>query len=575
MTDWRVDTADGTLVVIVCRAKHLPNRRKFDKQLPYVTLRIGTEARKTPSHFRAGQTPEWTHEVRFDLLVERKPLLVVDVLDETKNDPTMIGHAEIDCLKVFAPENERDGKYISDAWHELKFNDKRAGLIYMEMTFYPATPLLPPKVPIEGDYPELPAGPTTVPDQVAATPNYHALALAYESHPRAPPRPQRGLPALTLYHTFRDDYTADTPRQPERVHDYAPFGSADSHSLAPPLPAKTGPPSHPARTIPHSPTLHDLTPLRSLPEAPAVPQHRSLPPKHPKQAKPPLAADDVFVLLLYKAPGLSKKLKKFAHNQYTAQIQPLPMPVELPEEKKGLKGRLAKFRNKFEAREPILVLWKELQGSLGLSHFSDLGFRLSLPLLDYESEAADLDPEVPPPVPKHLVTSSGYLPPQQDPDATADFSKLRVLLTAVPFSADLIGLDDSAPVPTQVFLMNEPVKPLTHAHHPSLDPRPTDTDELDPKYYAPQPTEELNQTLRLQNGCPTSRDLHVDLRTHRTGYLGNGKFSPSIFERAVLADDEDDAKPPVPPKIPLGLLEREYYLTDRKLYMRDISGHRI
>ncbi|KAM9887565.1 hypothetical protein OXX79_013539, partial [Metschnikowia pulcherrima] len=84
------DTAEGTLVVMVCRARHLPNRRKLDKQSPYVLLRIHSVAKKTPAHFRAGQTPEWTHEIRFDLTRDRKPLMRLDVLDETKNDPTPI-----------------------------------------------------------------------------------------------------------------------------------------------------------------------------------------------------------------------------------------------------------------------------------------------------------------------------------------------------------------------------------------------------------------------------------------------------------------------------------------------------
>ena len=44
-------TADGTLVVMVIRAKHLPNRRKLDKQSPYVVARIGTVAKKLWQHF--------------------------------------------------------------------------------------------------------------------------------------------------------------------------------------------------------------------------------------------------------------------------------------------------------------------------------------------------------------------------------------------------------------------------------------------------------------------------------------------------------------------------------------------
>ena len=59
---------------MVIRAKHLPNRRKLDKQSPYVVARIGTVAKNSGS-ISSGQTPEWTHEMRFELSRERKPIL--------------------------------------------------------------------------------------------------------------------------------------------------------------------------------------------------------------------------------------------------------------------------------------------------------------------------------------------------------------------------------------------------------------------------------------------------------------------------------------------------------------------
>ena len=52
------ESADGTLVIIVCRAKHLPNRRKLDKQSPYVTLRIGTTAKKRRRHISEQDKPQ-------------------------------------------------------------------------------------------------------------------------------------------------------------------------------------------------------------------------------------------------------------------------------------------------------------------------------------------------------------------------------------------------------------------------------------------------------------------------------------------------------------------------------------
>jgi Ca2+-dependent lipid-binding protein len=49
----------GTLVVVVDRAKNLPNRKTIGKQDPYCAARLGREAKKTATDIRGGQTPRW------------------------------------------------------------------------------------------------------------------------------------------------------------------------------------------------------------------------------------------------------------------------------------------------------------------------------------------------------------------------------------------------------------------------------------------------------------------------------------------------------------------------------------
>lgn len=49
----------GTLVVVVDRAKNLPNRKTMGKQDPYVAMRLAKEAKKTETDRRGGQTPKW------------------------------------------------------------------------------------------------------------------------------------------------------------------------------------------------------------------------------------------------------------------------------------------------------------------------------------------------------------------------------------------------------------------------------------------------------------------------------------------------------------------------------------
>ena len=51
--------AIGTLVIVIDRAKNLPNLRSMGKQDPYCAVRLGKEAKKTETDRRGGQTPRW------------------------------------------------------------------------------------------------------------------------------------------------------------------------------------------------------------------------------------------------------------------------------------------------------------------------------------------------------------------------------------------------------------------------------------------------------------------------------------------------------------------------------------
>ncbi len=58
--DMTVDGPDiGDLVVILDKAKNLPNRKTIGKQDPYCAARLGKEAKKTETDKRGGQTPRW------------------------------------------------------------------------------------------------------------------------------------------------------------------------------------------------------------------------------------------------------------------------------------------------------------------------------------------------------------------------------------------------------------------------------------------------------------------------------------------------------------------------------------
>lgn len=59
-SDMTVDGPEiGTLVMVVDRAKNLPNRKTIGKQNPYCAARLGKDAKRTDTDVRGGQTPKW------------------------------------------------------------------------------------------------------------------------------------------------------------------------------------------------------------------------------------------------------------------------------------------------------------------------------------------------------------------------------------------------------------------------------------------------------------------------------------------------------------------------------------
>lgn len=587
------EAADGTLVILVCRAKHLPNRRKLDKQSPYVTIRLGTTAKKTPSHFRAGQTPEWTYEIRFQLTRERKPVLKVDVLDETKNDPTPIGNVEIDGSIIFNPENKKieydvNGKpiekYIHDKWYDLTLNGRRAGILYLEMTFYPSAPVVPPKISLPM-YPE------------------HELEDPYRAH--------HHLLTPSQSHSPSHSYSRRSPTQGHGFSSSAP------------------------------------SPGKELPKPP---------PQHISQSKPKTAADEIFVTGKdpSKFSSLTSMFKSSAgNNNFMDKFNENP-EVFVNEDKPSGKysSKFNLFTKKFQSKEKISNLFNLSDGSKRSSENSaknsargDLSRSISpitvydvdnldklerdvqsryyqSPTNDYHEEEPSpplppphlerasrssspthrqVDDEVPPPVPSHhshKKSPARRRPPPESPSTRSrsskdlhDFKNLSIGNTSIPFSADTIGLEDDEEgdnidsLPTKVYLLDEPVKSLSH-------PGALATGEINPKYYAPTPSERFNKSLRLQNGNPQKSDVRVDYRTSETGYLGEGKwatsahhannsptkFSPTIFDRMPVGNDENlgfENKPHVPPKIPQGMSEMEYYVLEKEKFLKDINGRRM
>ncbi|GAB7357592.1 hypothetical protein MBLNU459_g0100t1 [Dothideomycetes sp. NU459] len=135
-SDMTVDGPEiGTLVVIVDRAKNLPNRKTMGKQNPYCAARLGKDAKKTETDKRGGQTPKWDQELRFTVheSPDYRNLKVSVFNDDKKTD--LIGETWVSLDNVVI-----DGGGRNDTWHSLNYKGKYAGEIMLELTYYDSRP---------------------------------------------------------------------------------------------------------------------------------------------------------------------------------------------------------------------------------------------------------------------------------------------------------------------------------------------------------------------------------------------------------------------------------------------------
>ncbi|KAL8989623.1 MAG: hypothetical protein Q9177_001533 [Variospora cf. flavescens] len=134
--DMTVDGPEiGTLVIIVDRAKNLPNRKAMGKQDPYCAARLGKEAKKTETDKRGGQTPKWDQELRFT--VHESPdyyQLKVSCFNDDKRTE-LIGETRIGLEDIIVP-----GGGQNDTWHTLYCKGRFAGEIRIELTYYDSRP---------------------------------------------------------------------------------------------------------------------------------------------------------------------------------------------------------------------------------------------------------------------------------------------------------------------------------------------------------------------------------------------------------------------------------------------------
>ncbi|KAL2045258.1 hypothetical protein N7G274_002341 [Stereocaulon virgatum] len=217
--DMTVDGPEiGTLVVVMDRAKNLPNRKSMGKQDPYCAARLGKEAKKTETDKRGGQTPKWDQELRFT--VHDSPdyyQLKVSVFNDDKKTE-LIGETWVSLDQIIIP-----GGGQNDLWHNLNCKGRSAGQIRIELTYYDTRPrddkaeerrqsasvtgameqgISGPRQPKPVKRRPLPADPTN---------STHSSPL--------PNIPQRPVPQQR-YVESPDDYSFETTSPPTRRHQH-------------------------------------------------------------------------------------------------------------------------------------------------------------------------------------------------------------------------------------------------------------------------------------------------------------------------------------------------------------------
>ncbi|CAI4215412.1 unnamed protein product [Parascedosporium putredinis] len=240
--DMTVDGPEiGTLVVIVDRAKNLPNRKTIGKQDPYCAARLGKEAKKTKTDIRGGQTPRWDQELRF--MVHDSPdyyQLKISVFhDDKKTD--MIGEGWVDLKEIII-----SGGNQNDLWQTLTYRGKYAGEIRVELTFYDTRPK--------------PEKPIAKPKQIQTD---HSVGAAGQQQQRSPIK-RRPLPS--------DPITGEDAQAKEVM----PSSQA-------PEPPRALPRKQPTSYIP---TQSPLQAPQQLPPPPPPPQQQQQQPQPPRQYLP-------------------------------------------------------------------------------------------------------------------------------------------------------------------------------------------------------------------------------------------------------------------------------------------------
>ncbi|KAL5525525.1 hypothetical protein ACEPAG_6861 [Sanghuangporus baumii] len=126
----------GVLVVVVLKARNLPDKHTFSKQDPYAVIQLGPFKEQTQIDKRGGQHPVWDEDLHLKVLSqetkENRTLKVSSYAKEPKGDE-LIGVGEVDIKETL-----KTGEF--DDWVKLEIDGTYRGEVYLELTFFAAGP---------------------------------------------------------------------------------------------------------------------------------------------------------------------------------------------------------------------------------------------------------------------------------------------------------------------------------------------------------------------------------------------------------------------------------------------------
>ncbi|KAH8112667.1 C2 domain-containing protein [Phellopilus nigrolimitatus] len=130
----------GTLVVVVLKARNLPDKHTFTKQDPFAVVQLGSSKASTEVDKRGGQHPVWDQDLHVQVSAaptkENRTLKVSCYAKESKSDD-LIGEGEVDVSDTLAVGGVR---WQVQALEQSSDNGAYRGEIYLEMTYFAAGP---------------------------------------------------------------------------------------------------------------------------------------------------------------------------------------------------------------------------------------------------------------------------------------------------------------------------------------------------------------------------------------------------------------------------------------------------